>query len=309
MSKARVVLMWDPDGRRKRLRRRAATTAVASVMFLWALSRTTAPDAPNGGALATAVPTSPPAPVGDRPPPPDVPSLSPARASLDFGEWPVGAPSTERDLTFWNNGTVPFAPSGILFAGDHAAAFEVDLGTCRRVAAGARCAATAVFRPVAVGKNRTEVSLVDRSGARSTAVTLSGRGTRPRPPRRHHVGFEASLIQVAQGATEKVSIRNTGEDEAAIGRIAVDDEASFKLTSDDCKGQRLAPGRACVATVTATPDRSVQFSTMRLFDEAGHLEDVVAVTNPQVGRQAPVTSLPPKKNLGPVRPQDIVDPR
>ena len=314
MSRARVELRWSPDEQRKRVRRNAAMTVIVLLGMLWALSWAEAPDKGSTGTTTTATETTTTASTTatttttttttQSPPGPAVPSLVLSAPNIDFGDLPVGG-ATERPIAFRNDGTVAFEATAIAFAGGRVAAFEVNLGDCGRVAPGAGCTAAAIFRPAEARDEKAQVALLDRSGAQSDAVTLSGRGTPrvvpPAPlPLWHHVAFETSMIEVPQGTAAKEIVRNSGEDVAIIGKIALDADPSFTLDPAECQPNRkLAPGETCTVVVTAGKDRGVRLGNLRLFDPAGRQEDVATVINVAIPRQTP--QVPPARFRLPVQ--------
>jgi hypothetical protein len=309
MSGARVELRWSPDDQRKRVRRNAAITVLLLLGLLWALSRaeapdnrltgmtTTAPEAPTETTTTTTTTTQ-------SPQTPAVPLLALSAPNIDFGELPVGG-ATERPIAFRNDGTIPFEANAIAFAGGRVAAFEVNLGDCGRVAPGTGCTATAIFRPAEARDEKAQVALLDRTGAQSDAVTLSGRGTArvvpPAPlPLWHHVAFDAPMIEVPQGTTAPVVVRNSGEDDALLGKVALDADASFTLDPGQCQPNRkLAPSETCTAVVSAGKDRGVRLGNLRLFDPSGRQEDVATVINVTIPRQTP--PVPPGRLRFPVQ--------
>jgi hypothetical protein len=142
-----------------------------------------------------------------------------------------------------------------------------------------------VFRPQAVQDEKAQVTLVDKSGTQSDAVTLSGRGTGapnappPPPPPWHHVAFETRLVEVPAGVKVPVSVRNTGEDVATIGSITVDDGKTFNVDQTPCQAkQRLMPGDACEVIVTSN-DRTIHVSKLQLVNADKRVEDVASIVN------------------------------
>jgi hypothetical protein len=308
MSAARVELTWSPDDRRQRVRRSAAMTVIVLAALLWTLSRaetpatgkttTTATTATSivtttrtdtaTSTTATTTTVTATTETTTTQPPPAVPTLAVTAPSVDFGEQPVGG-AVKREIGFRNDGNVLFTPAAIAFDGARAASFEVDLGNCGGgIAPGTGCAAVAVFRPGEARDEKAQVVLLDRSGARSAAVQLFGRGTAPLPPQPppwHHVVFDSSLVEVPQGTTTKAIIRNDGEDEATIGWVAVESDGSFAVDPADCQPNRkLAPRDTCTFLVIAARDRGVSVGNLRLFNAAKRLEDVAAVINVVVRR-------------------------
>ena len=187
MTRAHIDVTWDPDGRRRRVRRRAAKMALVLVSLLSTLSWAEKPVVRPGVTIAATVEAKDalPASTEVRSParPVPAPSLAPTVTSMSFGAVAIGS-TLARRLTFRNQGTASFAASAVVFEGQRTAPFEIDRGDCDRVAPGATCAAYAVFRPAAVGRKDASIRLLDVSGALSGPVSLTGRGTRlPRPPR------------------------------------------------------------------------------------------------------------------------------
>ena len=287
MSNARLRLTWDPDDQRQRVRRNAGMTLLVLTALLWGLS-SAEPARPSvsKSEITTTTTAQTTKPV--------TPSLSVAAPDVVFGDQMVGTAVTQ-PVAFHNDSSLPFTTDAIAFTGGRAAAFEIALGDCTRVQPQASCSAVATFRPAEARDEKAQVVLLETSGARSGIVTLSGRGTAPLPmppPPWHHVSFDASLIEVPVPDLARVIIRNSGEDEAAIGQIAIDDPASFRVDPGDCaKKQKLPPGDTCVVLVGGARDQNINVSSLRLFNANRKLEDVAAVINRMITPQQPAKDL------------------
>ncbi len=168
-----------------------------------------------------------------------------SRASLSFGEQRVGTPSPPQEVTVGNTGDLPLVITSIEASGDY-----VQENNCgARLAAGANCALTLVFRPTTRGLRTGKVSISHEAPDSPHIVSLSGTGLAPAVSlSATSLTFRKQLVGTAS-AEQTVTVSNTGNYSLQIASIT----ASGDFAQANTCGGPVPVGAACTISVTFAP--------------------------------------------------------
>lgn len=174
--------------------------------------------------------------------------------SLDFGQQPLGAPSTVRTARMVNGDDRPLLIEGVTLTGASPGDYLIGTDGCSGTALepAGNCTIDVRFRPREVGERPATLTIA-RAGSSPLEVGLLG------------VGVAASLVaepltidlgQVASGAQSaaaSATISNRGEATAKIDDVAITgiDAGQFALLAQRCSA--LAPGASCTIDVAFRP--------------------------------------------------------
>jgi hypothetical protein len=258
------------------------------------------------------------------------PLVSLSSFSLAFSAQIVGTSSSAQTVTLTNAGTAPVTISRIATGGDFS-----QTNTCgTTLSAGANCAISVTFTPVAAGTRTSTLNISDNASGSPQSVALSGTGlvfttgphppvvppsppVNPQPP--HTANSAAPLVSLssssltfsAQSAgtsssAQTVRLTNTGNASLTISGIP----ASGDFSQTNTCGTTLRAGANCAISVTFKPAAAgTRTGALGIYDNAIGSPQAVALsgTGPisRVGPAAPLLPLSPRVNP---QPQHTVNP-
>jgi hypothetical protein len=211
------------------------------------------------------------------------PAVTLAPVSLTFTSQAVDTPSPSQTVTLTNSGAGPLTITSIATTGDYS-----QTNTCgSSVAAGANCAITVVFTPIATGTRHGTVVVTDNATTSPQSVNLTGTGATPSlvfAPTNLSFGNQALNTT---SAVKTVKLTNGTGVKLTISKIAA--SAGFSQTNS-C-GTGGGAGGTCVIAVTFTPTSSGTISgTITITDSATSSPQMVPLTG--VGIAASVAFAP-----------------
>jgi Abnormal spindle-like microcephaly-assoc'd, ASPM-SPD-2-Hydin len=122
--------------------------------------------------------------TGTATPPAPVVTVSPS--SLDFGGVEFGSTSAPQQVTVTNTGSAELRITGVDVSGDFAGSPQPkDCLALARLAPGGHCTIAVTFGPTTIGPKSGTLTLTGFGASLASGswtVSLTGRGTRPRPP-------------------------------------------------------------------------------------------------------------------------------
>ncbi len=177
-------------------------------------------------------------------------------ASLTFVPLLLNATSAGQAVTLSNTGNASLNISGIALAGANPGDYAITSNTCvSPLVAGANCAITVTFTPIATGLRSATLEVTDDSGnvaATKQTVPLSGTGISPdavlAPPQPGPLVFPILMLNTVS-PPQTVTLANTGTAELTIAGIAITGDFS---QTNNCPSI-VAAGGSCTINVSFTP--------------------------------------------------------
>jgi hypothetical protein len=205
-------------------------------------------------------------------------SLSPT--SLSFGNQPVGVASASQTITLSNTGNAALSVGSIGLTGTNPSDFAQSNNCGTSVAAGANCAISVTFTPVANGSFTASVTLTDNASGSPQAVALSGTGTSPVVSlSTTSLSFGNEPIDVAS-SSQTVTLSNTGNAALSITGLAIGgaNGNDFAEVADTC-GSSVAVGANCAIGVIFTPSLAgAETASITVTDNAPGSPQAVALS-------------------------------
>lgn len=214
------------------------------------------------------------------------PHLEMTPPELDFGQRVIGSQSTTQRLWVSNTGSAPLAMQRVLISGTAAADFILGRDECSRqdLAPGQRCAVLWSFVPTAVGR-RQGVVTVESDATSGQPAQLSGLGL-PQEPELRLAPERLELAATGLGELSPaaaVDIFNDGNGDLQIHDVRLQEVDGgtpvFRLLSEDCLRQPIAPGTHCRLEVVFEPRREGEvsgfFEILHSAGEGRHLLPLV----------------------------------
>lgn len=187
--------------------------------------------------------------------------------TIDFGQVELGN-NASRAVTLNNAGSAPLAVANATIEGDNAFTLVRDSCRGKDVPPDAQCALQLRFTPREPAAARARLVISDNAGGSPRAVTLTGTGhATPRieiTPAQADFGKQEIGTQSAQ---RRLSVRNTGNIEVAMGDIALQGSAAFRV-QENCGNIKLAVGAACNIDVRFAPT-AIEASRARIAIASG----------------------------------------
>ena len=210
----------------------------------------------------------------------ELPSAKLSTATLAFGNQAVGTTSTARSVTLTNSGTAALSITSIALAGTNPSDFAQSNNCGTSVAAGANCAISVTFTPVANGSFTASVTLTDNASGSPQAVALSGTGTSPVVSlSTTSLSFGNEPIDVAS-SSQTVTLSNTGNAALSITGLAIGgaNGNDFAEVADTC-GSSVAVGANCAIGVIFTPSLAgAETASITVTDNAPGSPQAVALS-------------------------------
>jgi cytochrome c553 len=176
--------------------------------------------------------------------------------AIDFGTLVAGAASPAQTITVSNTGQAALSFTGISVGGANPGVFTLggSCGTTAPVAAGASCTVTVTAAASANGPFSGSLALASNASNGAVSVALRGTVSAPAPAiaaTPSAVSFGAQNVGAA-GASQAVTLANTGNVPLTLNSIAVTGADSIAIAAKTCAAT-LAPGASCTVTLTFAP--------------------------------------------------------
>jgi chitodextrinase len=130
------------------------------------------------------------------------PALSLSSLTADFGNQPVGTPSTPRTITVTNGGTVTLNITSIAISGAQASDFAQSNNCIGSVAPFATCTMTVSFTPANAGARSASIVITDNAPGNPHTVALTGVGT--------GFGVAPQMAVATPGQTQQFTVSGPG---------------------------------------------------------------------------------------------------
>jgi uncharacterized repeat protein (TIGR01451 family) len=223
--------------------------------------------------------------------------LSVSPDPVNFGDVQVGSSKT-LTVTFSNSGTDPTFITGLSTLGT--SEFFMVFGpalTCQQgttgliVPAGGSCSVDVTFAPASTGVKSGSLRVRNTSSDGTQLIPLTGTGINP--------GLSASPGSLSFGqqvvgttsATMAVTIASTGTTDLTVTEASA--SGDFAADASACTSQPIAPGNACVISVSFSPTATGSRSgTLTIKSNALSSPDTVSLSGTGI---APVISVTPSK--------------
>lgn len=207
------------------------------------------------------------------------PSLAVSPARVDFGRVAVGQTSEGAALELTNPGDAALEIRSVGVSGRGERSFRWLANACsgKTLGPAESCAVRIAFQPLAGGEETVRLT-VDSDAEETPEVELHGIGLAPGLlvlPERLTLG---SVRLGSAGATETVTLENTGNAPLRIGAVALDGPGrqAFELDGASCAAAVLAPGGTCRLRVTLRPR------------DEGAFRASIRIASPDLGRSSSV---------------------
>ncbi|HXQ25564.1 MAG TPA: choice-of-anchor D domain-containing protein [Candidatus Acidoferrales bacterium] len=181
-------------------------------------------------------------------------------SSLDFGNQPAGSTSGPQSVTLTNAGSAAINITGISIAGSNPAefAFAPAGTTCPAgggtLSIGANCTVAVQFSPASGGRKTASINFADNAAGSPQQVALSGTATAPPSLQVSPASLAfASQSEGTVGASQTVTISNTGTSAAGISGITVTGATASDFAPGTPCAPSLATGKSCQMTVSFSP--------------------------------------------------------
>lgn len=194
------------------------------------------------------------------------PYLEMAPPELDFGQRVIGSQAAAQRLWVSNTGSAPLAIRRVSISGQ-GADFILGRDECSRqdLAPGQRCALMWSFVPTAVGRRQGTVT-VESDATSGQPAQLTGLGL-PQEPALRLAPERLELAATVLGETSPaaaIDIFNDGNGALQVHDLRLQDTAGprpvFRLLSEDCLQQPVAPGGSCRLEVVFEPQAEGEVS-------------------------------------------------
>ena len=207
---------------------------------------------------------------------------------LNFGEQPLGAPSTVRTARMVNGDDRPLLIEGVTLTGASPSDYLLDADGCRGTALepATNCTIDVRFRPREVGERPATLAIA-RAGSPPLEVGLQGVGVAPLLVAEPLTIDLGPVVSGAESAAAPATVTNRGQASAQIDDVTItgSDASQFAVLAQGCAA--LAPGASCTIDVAFRPS-GVGSRTARLEVASG--KGVLGVI--LVGRATPAEQAP-----------------
>jgi hypothetical protein len=167
--------------------------------------------------------------------------------SFSFSAEPVGTPSTAQILTLTNTGGADLSIVSIVIVGPDFS----QTNTCgNSVAAGATCAITIIFDPIAFGTRTGSMAITSSAGNSPQAVKLAGTGMGPAVSLSTGALSFSSQLVTTTSQPQAVVLSSNGDEPLAISTIILTGPFS---DTDTCLSAEVNAGTTCSINVYFTP--------------------------------------------------------
>lgn len=191
-------------------------------------------------------------------------SLTPAPATVAFGDQAVNSSSAARTVTVTNGSTTAVTLTAVAPGGTAPNDFTPIAGTCAAnmaLAPNASCTVITTFKPTALGARSASISLVHTGANSPNVIALSGNGVAAPGPSANlsaaTLAFGNQALTTTSG-TRDVMLSNTGPLPLTVNSVVVtgahaSDFARQTNAGDCAAGTQLATNQSCKITTTFAP--------------------------------------------------------
>lgn len=218
--------------------------------------------------------------------------------TLTFAATSEGYASASQVLTLKNTGKAALSlggtGQGITVSGTNASSFT-QTNTCgKSVAAGASCAVTAIFKPVAIGALTASLTFADNAFGSPQRVALSGTSVANAPVAMlsaQSLSFGSTAVGKTNAAS--ISLANSGTAALTITSISFVGTGASAFSQTNTCGTSLAIGKSCAIAIVFKPAAAGTFTaTLDVKDNAANSPQTMAVSGVAVSLVPAVTLSP-----------------
>ena len=196
--------------------------------------------------------------------------------SFQFGQQPVGVPSTGQMLQVTNTGNGTLVIQSVLLGGVNATDFIKNGDTCAgaTLAPGLGCTIGVIFRPNSIGNKTASLLISDNAPGAPREIILTGEGIQNVTP---SVSLSANslsfgTIQVGNvSGGQSLIVTNTGQAPLRITAVIMNgtNAGDFLKTGDTCGNAIIEPGNFCSIGIIFRPTAAgVRIASLILVDDA-----------------------------------------
>ncbi|WP_229413513.1 choice-of-anchor D domain-containing protein [Massilia violaceinigra] len=192
--------------------------------------------------------------------------------SVNFGALATNVASAPQSITVSNSGQTALTLSAITLAGANGATFTLggDCAVNKPLANGASCALTVRAQPTANGAFSGNLNLVSNAANGNVTIGLAGSGASAAAAASATpsvLAFGSQTIGAA-GATQNVTLTNTGNVALTFSSIAVNGSSAISVAPGTHCGTALAPGATCSVPLVfaATAEGAVAATLVASFN-------------------------------------------
>jgi phosphatidylserine/phosphatidylglycerophosphate/cardiolipin synthase-like enzyme len=201
-------------------------------------------------------------------------------SALTFPNTTIGYTSAAQVVTVTNTGTGSATVSGYLMTGNSTDFTETATTCGTTLTAGASCAISVTFNPLAAGNFSLTITASDNATNSPQTITLTGTGVTGTVPTATltptSVTFPTTIVATTSTA-QTLTLSNGGNGPLAIASIALGGTNSADFTETNNCGTSLGTGSNCTISVTFTPVAAfaTYTATLNLTDNAGGVSGTV----------------------------------
>ena len=179
-----------------------------------------------------------------------------SNGSLTFASTSEGSTSGAQKVTVTNSGTSSLTLTSEMLTGTNASSFLISINTCTTsLAAGASCAITLEFKPVAVGALTASLSIADSATGSPQTVALKGTGVAGAAITLTPASLTfATTAETLTSAAQTTTVKNTTTAAVSLTSetLTGTDASSFVISANTCSTS-LAAGATCAVSVEFKP--------------------------------------------------------
>ena len=185
------------------------------------------------------------------------PAVTLSAQTLTFSSTAIGTSFAAPKITLTNSGTGALSLTGVTLTGTGATSYS-QANTCgSSVAAGASCAITVTFKPLASGTLTASLNFTDNATGSPQKIALSGTGTGPVVSLSPASLTFAGTAVGTTAASQKITLTNKGNAALSLSGtglgIAITGANATSFTQTNTCGISVAAGASCAITVSFKP--------------------------------------------------------
>ncbi len=198
-------------------------------------------------------------------------------ASLNFGAFNLGQPSSAQTVTLSNSGSASLNSLSVSLTGTNPGSYS-EASTCgTALAIDANCTTQVTFTPIDVGNQNANLSFIDTAPNTPQNVALTGQGNGAGA----RLGVSSLTFPVtlvgSSSVIQKVSLTNYGNMNLTLTSFT-SSSTSFKVALGNCVSP-LLPGQNCLLNAQFMPRASgLLTGTLTLTDNAFNSPQTVSVS-------------------------------
>jgi hypothetical protein len=233
-------------------------------------------------------------------PPPPAPAVTITPNPAIFATIMQGTASAPMSIAVANSGNATLHISTLLIGGSNPGDFTNPSSNCSgaALAAGASCAISVTFAPLAAGQRSETIMLSDDAPNSPQTIAVQGDATAAPAPAVAIAPSPAIFAATTQGTASspmKITVTNSGTLTLHISSAVIGgaNSSDFTNPASNCSGAALAPNTSCAVSVTFTPLNAGQrMETVTLTDDAPNSPQIISVQ----GDATPAISVGPASN-------------